>query len=108
MCQARLAHLTRAGYSFTPAKTLSFPRSAGLFAPSLLWIVEAAEKRGDAAGALDDVARIYRNRLARATDRASVVITPAAELLVGLAVFLLAYAFLAPLMDMTRRLFTLQ
>jgi type II secretory pathway component PulF len=83
-------------------------RSAGLFAPSLLWIVEAAEKRGDAAGALDDVARIYRNRLARATDRASVVITPVAELLIGMAVFLLAYAFLAPLMDMTRRIFTLR
>jgi general secretion pathway protein F len=79
-------------------------REAGLFAPSLLWIVEAAEKRGEAAGALDDVARIYRQRLARAVDRASVVITPVAELVVGIAVLLLTYSFLAPIMDMTRRL----
>lgn len=79
-------------------------REAGLFAPSLLWIVEAAEKRGEAAAALDDVARIYRQRLARAVDRASVVITPAAELVIGIAVLLLTYSFLAPIMDLTRRL----
>lgn len=81
-------------------------REAGLFAPSLLWIVEAAEKRGDAAGALDDVARIYRQRLARAVDRASVVITPVAEIAVGVAVLLLSYSFLAPIMEIWKRLTT--
>lgn len=82
-------------------------RVAGMFAPSMLWIVEAAEKRGEAADALDDLARIYRQRLARAVDRAAVVITPIAELVVGIAVFLLAYAFLSPLMEFTRKVFTL-
>ena len=79
-------------------------REAGLFAPSLLWIVEAAERRGEAADALDDVARIYRQRLTRAVDRASVVITPVAELVIGVAVLLLSYSFLAPIMELTRRL----
>jgi type II secretory pathway component PulF len=79
-------------------------RDAGLFAPSLLWIVDAAEKRGDAAAALDDVARIHRARLTRAADRAAVVVTPVAEIVVGLGVLLVAYAFLSPMLDILRML----
>jgi type II secretory pathway component PulF len=79
-------------------------REAGLFAPSLLWIVEAAERRGDAADALDDVARIHRQRLMRAADRASVLITPAAELVLGAAVLLLTYSFIAPILELIRLL----
>jgi general secretion pathway protein F len=80
-------------------------RHAGLFAPSLLWIVEAAERRGDAAAALDDLTAIHRQRLARCVDRAAVLVTPVAELVVGVAVLLLAYAFLSPLFDFTRKVF---
>jgi type II secretory pathway component PulF len=83
-------------------------RQAGLFAPSLLWIVDAAERRGDVAAALDDVARIHRGRLARASDRTAVVVTPVAELLVGFGVLLLAYSFLTPLMEITREVFRLR
>jgi type II secretory pathway component PulF len=79
-------------------------REAGLFAPSLVWIIEAAERRGEAADALDDVACIYRRRLSRAADRAAVVVTPVAEIVVGIAVLTLAYAFISPLLEFTRRI----
>lgn len=77
--------------------------AGAVLAPSLAWIVESAEGRGAAPEALDDVARVYRDRLTRAADRAALWITPAAELAVGLGVLLVAYAFLGEISLMTLR-----
>ena len=73
----------------------------------MLWLVDAAEARGDAAGALDEVARLLRARLLRAIDRCTTLVTPAAELAVGIAVFLLVYAFLTPLIEFSTTLMKL-
>jgi type II secretory pathway component PulF len=73
----------------------------GVFAPSLVWIVDSAERRGQAAEALADTARIYRERLARATDRAALWLLPLAELGVGVMVALVALGFLGRLTVLT-------
>jgi len=70
-----------------------------LFPPSLLWLVETAEGSDASAKALDDVAAIYRNRLERGLDRMEVLVTPLAELVIGVAVFFFAYSYLVPLFD---------
>ena len=70
-------------------------------APSLVWIIDSAERRGQAAAALADVASIYRERLSRAADRAALWLTPIAELGVGVLVLLLGVAVLGRLVLMT-------
>lgn len=77
-------------------------RTSGLLPASLLWLVGAAEARGEAAAALDDVARIYRDRLERGVDRLAVVVTPALELLIGFVVLAFAYSFVAPVFEVIR------
>jgi general secretion pathway protein F len=74
-------------------------RAGSLFEPSLLWLVETGERSGAAADALADVAAIYRQRLSRGLDRCSVLLRPAMELVVGVAVFLIAYSFMVPLFE---------
>jgi general secretion pathway protein F len=80
-------------------------RDARAFEPTLLWLVEAAEGTRDLPRALDDVARVSVRRFERAVDRLSVVVTPAAELLIGATVFFLAYSFLVPLFEYAEGLF---
>lgn len=75
-----------------------------VFEPSLLWLVETGEQTGSAADALDDVARIQRERLARGLDRCAVLVRPAFELAVGAAVLAFAYAFLVPMFDYVHQL----
>ena len=78
--------------------------SAGLFESSRLWLVRSAEANGDAAGALHDVARLYRRRLDRRLDRFTLLVRPAAELTLGVVVFCFAFSFLVPLFDYTTRI----
>ncbi len=77
------------------------------FEPTLLWLVEAAEGTRDLPRALEDVGNICARRFERAVDRLAVLITPAAELVVGAAVFLFAYSFLAPLFEWAEGIFRL-
>jgi type II secretory pathway component PulF len=73
----------------------------GVVAPSLVWIIDSAERRGQAAEALADAARIYRERLARATDRAALWLLPVSELVVGGMVALVALGSLGRLTVLT-------
>jgi len=82
-------------------------RDASVLEPTLLWIVGAAEGTGETPRALEDVADVCAARLARAVDRLTTFATPAAELIVGLVVFLFAYSFLLPLFEYAERLFRL-
>jgi len=70
-----------------------------VFDPALSWLVAHAAARGEAARALDDVASVYRQRLARGVDRVTTLVTPAAELVVGAAVCVFAYSYLIPMFE---------
>lgn len=74
-------------------------REGNVVEPALLWLVEAGEHGGEAGTALADIASIYRQRLSRGLDRFGVLVRPTAELVVGVFVFALAYAFLVPVYD---------
>ncbi|MHC4954087.1 MAG: type II secretion system F family protein [Planctomycetota bacterium] len=76
-----------------------------LFEPALAWIVAAADGSSEVAGALEEVASIYRRRLDRAVDRVTTLIVPLAEIVLGAVVFLLAYAYVVPLFEWQRGLF---
>lgn len=93
--------------AFAGAKLSEVLRDAGTFEPTLLWLVEAAEGTRDLPRALDDVSNVCARRFERAVDRLSVLITPLAELVIGAAVFLFAYSFLAPLFEWTEGIFRL-
>ena len=82
-------------------------RAGSLLEPSMLWLIETAERGGSAHVALDDVSRIHRQRLDRATERLAVLVTPCAELVLGVIVFVCAWAFMVPLMRYAGELFTL-
>ena len=82
----------------------------GLFAAiyhpvGIAWIVAAADGSSEVAGALDEVATIYRRRLDRAVDRVTTLIVPLAEIVLGAIVFMLAYAYIVPLFEWQRNLF---
>ncbi len=74
-------------------------RAGDLISPSLLWLVEAAESSGSASDALDDVARIYRERLDRSVDRLCAMATPLAELMLGIIVLGFAMSYLLPMVQ---------
>lgn len=76
-----------------------------LLPPSLAWLVAAAEERSEVAEGLTDVAAICRDRLDRAVDRLVVLVRPLAELVVGVAVFLLALSFLIPALELADQVF---
>lgn len=97
-----MAEQARAGLSL--AEVLREDRT---FAPTLLWLVEAMEGSGDTAQALDDVSAIYRQRLERAVDRVTTLVTPLAELAIGAVVFVFAYSFMVPLLEQAVGLFQL-
>ena len=61
--------------------------------------------KAEVAGALDEVATIYRRRLDRAIDRVTTLIVPLAEIVLGAIVFMLAYAYIVPLFEWQRNLF---
>ncbi|MHC4514806.1 MAG: type II secretion system F family protein [Planctomycetota bacterium] len=71
-------------------------RAGNLIAPGLLFLLQTAETCGTAPDALSEVARIYRQRLERATDRLCTLIRPAAEILLGIVVMLFALAYMFP------------
>ncbi|MHC5011411.1 MAG: type II secretion system F family protein [Planctomycetota bacterium] len=73
-----------------------------LFEPSVLWLVRSAEPAGEADRALDDMARIYRRRLDRRLDRFTLLVRPAAELVIGAVVFCFAFSYLVPLFEYTQ------
>jgi type II secretory pathway component PulF len=60
--------------------------TGGLISPAMQWFVESGEQNNAPAVGLLDVARIYRQRLERATDRLCALVAPAALLSVGLIV----------------------
>jgi type II secretory pathway component PulF len=82
-------------------------REAGLYPPSLLWLISAAEGKGDIAQALDDVATIFRGRLERAFDRSVRLIEPVATTLMAFVVFGFIYVFVLPLFTMFMPIFRL-
>jgi type II secretory pathway component PulF len=79
--------------------------AAGIFEPSVAWMVETADGSESAVVALADVAEIYRRRLARGLDRFTVLLTPMAQLVLGVAVFLFAYSFVVPLLEYAGKVF---
>jgi general secretion pathway protein F len=89
------------------AKLSEVLREAHAFEPTLLWLVEAAEGTQDLPRALDDVSDVCARRFERAVDRLSVLVTPAAELVIGAIVFAFAYSFLAPLFEWAEGIFRL-
>jgi type IV pilus assembly protein PilC len=97
-----MAEQARAGLSL--AEVLREDRT---FAPTLLWLVEAMEGSGETPQALDDVGAIYRQRLERAVDRVTTLVTPVAELAIGAVVFVFAYSFMVPLLEEAVGLFQL-
>ena len=80
-------------------------RAGNLIAPGLLFLLKTAETCGTVPDALAEVARIYRQRLERATDRLCTLIRPAAEILLGLVVMLFALAYVFPALHFVDRLF---
>ncbi|MEM7202048.1 MAG: type II secretion system F family protein [Planctomycetota bacterium] len=98
-CVDVMASRARDGASLTEAV-----RAGDLISPSLLWLVEAAESSGTAAHALDDVARIYRERLERAVDRMCTLATPLAELLLGVVVLGFAVSYMLPIVQYAEKI----
>ena len=80
-------------------------KSGGILEPSLLWLVSAAEGTEGIGEALEDVARLYEQRLDRGLERFAVLVRPAAELLIGVVVFAFAYSFLVPLLRSANAVF---
>lgn len=80
-------------------------RANDIFEPTVLWLLEAAEAGGELPAALEDVADLYERRLGRGVERFTTLVTPLAEILVGIAVFVLVYSYIVPLFEFHRRLF---
>jgi type IV pilus assembly protein PilC len=79
-------------------------RDAGLLPPSELWLLRAAQERGAPQEGLDDLASQYTERLDRTVARTASVVTPAAEIAIGIVVFVLAYTFVVPISEMSIRI----
>lgn len=71
-------------------------RAGELIPESLLWFAESAGNDAAAVRALEDVGRVYRQRLQRATDRVAAFALPAVELMIGLVVLAFALAYVLP------------
>lgn len=67
---------------------------------SMLWFVEG--NADDPARGLDDIARLYEQRLDREVDRACLWLAPMIELLLGIVVLLFALRLLAPSYESVR------
>lgn len=76
---------------------------ANVFDPSVVWLLRGAEGAGDAEDALEDAAEVYRRRLDRRLDRFTLLVRPAAELVLGAVVFCFAFSYLVPLFQYTSR-----
>lgn len=71
--------------------------TGGLISPAMQWFVETGEQGNAPALGLQDVARIYRQRLDRATDRLCAFAAPVALLAVGLIVLAFVLGNFAPI-----------
>lgn len=80
-------------------------RAGNLVAPALLFLLQSAERSATVPEALAEVARIYRQRLERATDRLCTLVRPAAEILLGLVVMAFALAYMFPALQFVDRIF---
>ncbi len=80
-------------------------RAGNLISPALMFLLRSAESCGTVPDALAEVARIYRQRLDRATDRLCMLIRPAAEVLLGIVVMLFALAYLFPALQFMEGIF---
>ncbi len=76
---------------------------ADVFDPSVVWFLKGAEGAGEAEDALEDAAEVYRRRLDRRLDRFTLLVRPAAELVLGAVVFCFAFSYLVPLFQYTSR-----
>jgi len=81
-------------------------RAGNLISPGLLFLLQTAEASATAPEALSEVARIYRQRLERATDQVCTLIRPAAEILLGIVVMLFALAYMFPALQFMDRIFS--
>jgi general secretion pathway protein F len=71
--------------------------------PAALWLVRTSEEAHQPERGLEDVARLYRRRLERRLDRFALLVRPAADLILGIAVFGLAFSYLVPLFQYSFR-----
>ncbi|MCK6480842.1 MAG: type II secretion system F family protein [Planctomycetes bacterium] len=75
-------------------------KGAGLYPPSLLWFVGSAERRGEAAEGVAEVAQILRGRFQGALDRYVLIIAPVFQFLLGLLVALIVMAVFYPILKL--------
>lgn len=80
-------------------------REHGLFDSVLSWMVESSEGSREVVGALGEVGAIYSRRLERSVDRVTTLIVPLAEVVLGVLIFMLAYAYVVPLFEFQNDLF---
>lgn len=71
-------------------------RAGDMIPESLLWFAESAGSDAAAVRALEDIARVYRQRLQRATDRVAAFALPLVELVIGFVVLAFALAYVLP------------
>lgn len=81
---------------------------ARIYPPTLAWLLEAAERQGAAVEALDDIAKIYRDRLARAVEGATTVSGPILEVLVGIVVLGIGMTVIAVFLPIMKLVSALQ
>lgn len=80
-------------------------RAGNLISPGLLFLLQSAERSATVPEALAEVARIYRQRLDRATDRLCTLVRPTAEILLGLVVMAFALAYMFPALQFVDGIF---
>ena len=92
---AGMAERVRGGAGLSEAA-----REAGILPPSLLWIVGAAERRGDAAGGLEEAGRILEGRLRGSFERTLLLLVPAVEVGIGVLAGLVILGVFLPILKL--------
>ena len=64
---------------------------------ALVWLVQAAEDRGNAAEGVEELAALTEHALERSARRTSAALVPGLYLVVGVCVLLLVYSVLEPI-----------
>jgi type II secretory pathway component PulF len=80
-------------------------RDAGIFPPSMVWLLASGEARGDPAAALDDLATLFRDRLQRGVETLAAVAGPLAEAVLGGYVFVVILAVVLPILRLQASLY---
>jgi general secretion pathway protein F len=75
----------------------------GILEPAAMWLVRTSQEANAPERGLEDVARLYRRRLERRLDRFALLVRPAADLVLGVAVFGLAFSYMVPLFQYSFR-----